>query len=96
MDQNENIQLENRRKRMIYRCEHRGMKEMDLLLGSYARAHIPQMDGGQLDAFEAFMSLQDQDLYAWFIGSKPIPAEHNTPLFQQVLAFYRDQLNEKL
>ncbi|WP_068312514.1 succinate dehydrogenase assembly factor 2 [Polycladidibacter hongkongensis] len=93
MGQNVNEELQTRRKRMIYRCEHRGMKEMDLLMGRYARAHLDKMTATELDRFEAFMSLQDQDLYAWFIGSKPVPEEHNSPLFKEILAFYRSTLD---
>ena len=32
-----------RRKQMIYRANHRGIKEMDIVLGGYANAHVMEM-----------------------------------------------------
>ena len=40
---------ENRRKRLRFRSWHRGTKEMDLLMGSFADAHLSAFDVGQLD-----------------------------------------------
>lgn len=38
---------------------------MDLLLGSFADAHIPGFSAAQLDAFEALLTCSDPDLYDW-------------------------------
>ncbi|KZL12613.1 hypothetical protein PsAD2_03919 [Pseudovibrio axinellae] len=90
-DQNKNNAMDNRRKRIIFRCHHRGMKEMDIMLGGYVEKHIAQMDDGELDELEVFLQHHDQDLFSWFIGTKPVPDEANTELFQKILNYYKDK-----
>lgn len=50
---------------------------MDLLLGAFADAHLPDFSAEQLDAYEALLTCGDPDLYGWMTGSAPIPDEHN-------------------
>lgn len=77
--------IENRRKRLIFRSWHRGTREMDLIMGSFADAHVPGFDDAQLLAYEELLNEQDPDLYDWFIG-KPLPAGHQSPLMALFLA----------
>lgn len=65
---------ENRLKRVLMRATHRGIKEMDIILGNYARAYLPDLDVGSLDELEALMEENDQDLYQWVSGQMPAPA----------------------
>jgi antitoxin CptB len=60
--------LEIRRKRALYRANHRGTKELDLILGRYAGERLPSMDEAKLAAFEAFLSLPDTDIDLWIRG----------------------------
>ncbi len=90
-DQNENVELDNRRKRIVFRCHHRGMKEMDIMLGGYVEKHIVQMNDAELDELEVFLQHHDQDLFSWFIGTKPVPAEADTELFRKILNYYKDK-----
>jgi antitoxin CptB len=57
--------LEIRRKRALYRASHRGTKELDLILGRYARARVPGMDEAGLSEFERFLALPDPDIDLW-------------------------------
>ena len=59
--------LAERRKRAIYRAGHRGTKEMDLILGRFANAHVGDMDEGELDLFEQLLALPDPDLNRWTV-----------------------------
>jgi antitoxin CptB len=61
--------LEIRRKRALYRASHRGTKELDLILGRYAEAHVPGMDEATLKEFEQFLALPDPDIDLWIRGS---------------------------
>ncbi len=61
--------LEIRRKRALYRANHRGTKELDLILGRYADACVPKMDEASLTAFEQFIALPDPDIDRWIHGS---------------------------
>ncbi len=41
---------------------------MDIVLGRYAQAHLEQMSGDDLSAFERFLALPDPVLTNWFTG----------------------------
>ncbi|MHC0054359.1 FAD assembly factor SdhE [Actibacterium sp. D379-3] len=64
---------ETRLKRMKMRAWHRGTKEMDIILGNYADAMLAGMSPTELDALDALMEENDQDLYQWVTGQSPTP-----------------------
>ncbi len=64
---------EDRLKRMTMRASRRGIKEMDIILGNYARDRLQTMDGAALDHFDALLWENDQDLYLWVSGQGPAP-----------------------
>jgi len=70
--------LDPRRKRLIFRSWHRGTKEMDLLMGSFADKHLPTLSEAEVDAYERLLLEQDPDVYDWIVGRLPVPAEHDT------------------
>ncbi|AWK86894.1 succinate dehydrogenase assembly factor 2 [Azospirillum thermophilum] len=79
--------VETRRKRLRFRSWHRGTREMDLLMGSFADAHIGSFDHPQLDRFEALLELGDPDLYDWMNGRAPVPAEHDSDVMRLLMDF---------
>lgn len=80
------IELDARRKRLIFRSDHRGTKEMDLLLGSFARRNIATLDDALVDRFEELLELSDPDLYNWITGQEPTPPEWEGPLMDMLRA----------
>ncbi|SMF69086.1 antitoxin CptB [Xaviernesmea oryzae] len=82
--------LDPRRRRILYRCWHRGIREMDLVFGSFAEAEIGRLSDAELDEFEAIMGEDDNDLHAWITGAKPLPEHLRTPLFARVAAYTPD------
>ncbi len=66
---------DTRRKRLIFRSWHRGTREMDLILGRFADAHVPGFSDDELDQFEALLGESDPDLYDWITGQK-FPLSH--------------------
>lgn len=75
-------ELEIRRRRLLYRADHRGFKEADLVIGGFARARLPGMGLAELDEFEALLEIPDQELYAWIVGREPAPEFIDGPVFQ--------------
>lgn len=75
-------------KRILFRCWHRGMKEMDLLLGGFANAEIDHLSEDELLELEHLLTASDQDLYAWMTGRKPLPAEWDGPLYRRIIAYH--------
>jgi antitoxin CptB len=72
---------ENRRKRLLFRAQRRGFKEVDLIFGTYAEGALGDLDDAGLDQFEALLKAPDQEVYAWLRGAEPVPAEYDNPVF---------------
>ena len=72
---------ENRRKRLLFRAQRRGFKEVDLIFGAYAYLHLAALDEAGLDQFEALLTAPDQEVYAWLRGAQPVPASYDNPVF---------------
>ncbi|MGH6829238.1 MAG: succinate dehydrogenase assembly factor 2 [Rhizomicrobium sp.] len=72
---------ENRRKRLLFRAQRRGFKEVDLIFGAYAEEALERLDKEALDRFEALLTVPDQDVYAWLKGAVPVPSEFDNEVF---------------
>ena len=72
------------RKRLLYQCQHRGMREMDFLLGNFGIKHIPSMTYDTLNQLEVLLALPDQVLYGWFFERAPIPENGLKPLINMI------------
>ena len=59
--------LDLRRKRALYRAQHRGTKEMDWMVGRYAEAKLSGMDSAALEHFERLLAVTDVELDAWIM-----------------------------
>lgn len=62
-------------KRLYMRSIRRGIKEMDLILTSFADRHLAQMADPGLDLYDAMLNENDHDLYQWVTGQQPAPAQ---------------------
>jgi antitoxin CptB len=82
--------LDERRKRLLYRCWHRGTREMDLVLGRFADVHIADLSNAELDELERLGELPDPDLYAAFSGAGNIPSGFENGVFLRIKAFRAD------
>jgi antitoxin CptB len=74
-----------RRKRLSYRAWHRGMKEMDLILGQFADARLTAMSEVELDAFETVLTYSDVALYRWLTGAEVVPEHYDSAMLREVL-----------
>ncbi|MEJ5082503.1 MULTISPECIES: FAD assembly factor SdhE [unclassified Ochrobactrum] len=83
--------LDVRRRKLLFRAWHRGMREMDLILGQYADQYLPAFTDAELEEFEQLLEVLDRDLLKWVTGESPTPEEHDTPLFRDIIAF-RDRI----
>jgi antitoxin CptB len=75
-----------RRKRLLYQCSHRGMKEMDVILGEFAAASLGGLTVTEINLLETLLEVPDDLLYRWIAGQEQIPAEHNTEIFRRIAA----------
>ncbi len=79
--------LDDRRKRLLFRCWHRGTREMDLILGGFADAHVADLSDAEMTDLESLMELPDPDLYNAFSGGAPLAAEYSKGVFIRIKSF---------
>lgn len=80
--------LDPKRRRALFRAWHRGMREMDILLGHFADARIAELNETELDDFEALMELPDRDVFMWLSGEAETPAAYDTSVFRKLKLFH--------
>lgn len=83
----EHEKLDNIRKRLAWRASRRGIKEMDIIVGGYADAHLPTMSAKDLITFEALLEIPDQQLLSWVTRQEDVPLELRNPMLMAILAF---------
>ena len=74
-----------RRKRLLWRANHRGIKEMDLILGGYVTRNIETFSRTDLSALEIIMDFPDQVMLAWATKRAPVPKEFTSKLLLTIL-----------
>jgi antitoxin CptB len=80
--------LDLRRRKLLFRSWHRGLREMDLILGGFADARVAQLEEGELSEFERWIDVPDRDLLAWVTGEEVVPADFDSPLFRDLRDFH--------
>jgi antitoxin CptB len=86
--QRSTVDLDPRRKKILFRAWHRGMREMDLIMGRYAEASLDTMTDVELDIFELLIEAPDRDLLAWITDREATPVNYNTDVFKALKAFH--------
>ena len=79
--------LDERRKRLLFRCWHRGTREMDLILGRFADINIASFTDDELTELEQLIEVPDPDFYAALSGDAVLASQFAGPLFDRIKAF---------
>ncbi len=80
--------LDPRRRRLLFRCWHRGIRETDLIMGGFADAHIATLTDAELTELERLIEVPDADLLNWVIGEHATPPDYDTPLFRRMRDYH--------
>jgi antitoxin CptB len=80
--------LDIRRRKLLFRAWHRGMREMDLIMGRFADRALEGLDDGGLAEFERLIEVPDRDLLAWITGEAEVPGPFDTALFRRLRDFH--------
>lgn len=83
-----NLSLDARRRRILFRSWHRGIREMDLVLGRFADAEIASLGSSELDDYECLLEAQDRDVFSWLTGDAETPSFYDTPVLRRIRAFH--------
>lgn len=81
-----------RRRRLAFRAWHRGMREVDLLLGRFADAHLADLSEQELASFEALLEVPDPEILSWVTGEAAVPDDVNSPTLHRIIAFHRKEV----
>ena len=60
--------IEQIKKKIIYRSNYRGTKEMDKLLGTFTRKYLDQLNGEDLNQLIKLLEIDDNNLYNFYNG----------------------------
>lgn len=71
-------------KKLLYRSKNRGCKEMDYILGNFARLYLPFMEGKKLLSYALILDQNDNDLYNWITGKSLTPSNIDTEIMDQL------------
>ena len=85
--------LDARRRRLLFRSWHRGIREMDLVYGRFADAQIAGLSEAELDDFERLLELRDQQVFDWVSGAQTTPPDYDTALFRRLRDFHNGDKN---
>ena len=62
--------IEQIKKKIIYRSNYRGTKEMDKLLGSFTNKYLNELDINDLKELLKLLEVDDNNLYNFYNGLK--------------------------
>lgn len=80
--------LDARRRKLVFRCWHRGTREMDILFGRYVDARVGAMSDADVAALEHLLEAPDPDLFGWLSGARPAPADYDTQMLKDIRDFH--------
>jgi antitoxin CptB len=58
------------KKKILYRSEYRGTKEMDLLLSKFVKKYINDFGIVELKKLEDLLNFDDDSLFKWYLNKK--------------------------
>ncbi len=64
------INIEHLKKKIVYRSNYRGTKEMDILLSSFTNKYINLINDAELSLLSDLLDFGDEDLYKFNQGQK--------------------------
>lgn len=74
--------LDVQRRRLKFRSWHRGTREADLLLGTFADRFLSGFSAEQLARFDRLLGSSDPDLYNWMTGREAVPPDHDNDVME--------------
>ena len=79
--------LSIRRKKILFKCTHRGTKELDVLLGNFVAIHINKFKSNELDFLDVVLNFNDTDLFKILTKKKEIDNKMNKPFLKKIIKF---------
>ena len=80
------LDLDNRRRRLVFRAWHRGIKELDLIFGNFVEANQQNFNADDCAWFESLFEEQDHDVLAWVTSGENVPEKFSGPMMTRLQA----------
>lgn len=88
---------ESKRRRLVYQSQYRGMVEMDLICGHFARCKLDSLTREELIEYDILLKQLDNDLFKWLVMGEEAPAElRDMRCFAALKKFVEDERTELL
>ena len=62
--------IDQLKKKILYRAEYRGIKEMDLLLGNFVKRFINEFNDKELEQLNDLLNIDDDVLFRWYLNKR--------------------------
>jgi len=73
-------ELENLKKKVLYRSNYRGTKEMDILLSRFVNKYINSLSMDDLKKLNKFLDISDDELSNFYLNDKTTEEISNNPI----------------
>ena len=73
-------ELENLKKKVLYRSNYRGTKEMDILLSRFVNKYINNLSMDDLKNLNEFLDISDDELSNFYLNNKTTEEISNNPI----------------
>lgn len=85
MTKESDLALKVVRKRLIFRSWHRGTRELDLILGSFADRYVPGFSADELQMYDEMIQENDPELYKWYTEKSKPPPDKRHKVYEMFL-----------
>ena len=79
-------QLDAERRKLYFRSNHRGIKEMDIIFGKFADVVLGDLSEEELPDYQRILELPDDKLFSWATGREDVPDDVRSPLLDRLLS----------
>ena len=80
-------EIETRRRKLKFRADRRGFRELDLYMQQFTDAHLAGFDARQLDEFEAVLDIPDQIVFDWIMERDKPSEDVRSEVLDLLLSF---------
>ncbi|WND02484.1 succinate dehydrogenase assembly factor 2 [Temperatibacter marinus] len=78
------ISLDDRRRRLLFRAWHRGIKELDLIFGNFVDANVKDFSEEDCIWFESLFEEQDHSILSWVTDGIDVPEKFQGDMMRRI------------
>lgn len=79
-----NDDLDITRKRLVFQSNHRGCKEMDMVMGQFCTRYVGAMSADDIEIYEKLLEEDDLDIWGWLTHRGEPNSEQYLPILEKM------------